>query len=172
MNRLRQSRWYSVLYWMLTTEEPEIREKLSDDHKLWIKDLLSSIAIATLTTILNHAQEIENNPRIRGSYKSHIQKELKTFRTPKTVQVPEPRRIGVGYRDKGSLRPSHKSGRDHGERVFWSEDLPLLFPEDFEPRYITAEEICSLGTNLEHLRLYLSSLKYNREAPALQFNSQ
>jgi len=152
---------------MLTTEDPEIREKLSDDHRLWIKDLLASIAIATFPNILHHAEEINSNPRIRGSYWNHIQKELRTYRTPKTVHIPEPRRIGVGYRDKGSLRPSHKRGRDHGEIVFWSEDLPLLFPEDFEPRFITAEEVCSLGTNLEHLRLFSSNLKYNREAPAL-----
>jgi hypothetical protein len=161
-----------MLYWILSSEDPEIREKLSDDHKLWIKDQLASIAIATLQTVLSEAEKISSNPRILGSYLPHIQKELRTYRTPKTVQIPEPRRIGVGYRDKGSLRPSHKRGRDHGEIVFWSEDLPVTFPEKFDPRYITAEEVCSLGTNLEHLRIWEQILTYNREAPTLLSASQ
>jgi hypothetical protein len=57
--------------------------------------------------------------------------------------LPEQRRIGVGYRDKGSLRPKHKPRPEAGV-AFWSEDLPLLEknkPE--EPRWITAEELYS-----------------------------
>jgi len=53
----------------------------------------------------------------------------------------EQRRIGVGYRDKGSLRQPHE---DHTAepRSWWSEDIaPALLSPPEEPRWITAEEV-------------------------------
>jgi len=172
MNRLRKSVWISVLYWLISTEDHEIRESLSDEHRLWIKDVLAAVSLDTLPYILKRAEDIERNPRIRGSFSEIIRKELRTYRTPKTVRIPEPRRIGVGYRDKGSLRPHHMRGRDHGEPVYWSEDLGTFFPSTLEPGYITAEEVCSLGIDLEHLRIWKQTLQYNREVPTLHFSSQ
>jgi len=171
MNRLRKSRWLGVLYFLVSSQDPEIREQISEDHRRWILDELAKVNIDTFATVFSIAESIEKNPRVRGSLEYYLERELRTYRTPKTVNVPEPRRIGVGYRDKGSLRPSHKRGRDHGVEVFWSEDVPILFPENFQPRFITAEEVSSLGTNLEHLRIWKQTLTYNREAPTLLSDS-
>lgn len=170
--KLRKSKWLAVLFYIVNSKDPEIRELISEEHRLWIFDELAKANIDTFATILSTADSMEKNPRIRGSYRVNIEQELRTYRTPKLVRVPELRRIGVGYRDKGSLRPSHKRGRDHGEIVFWSEDLPILYPENFEPRFITAEEVCNLGTNLEHIRIWKQILQYNREAPTLLSTSQ
>lgn len=52
----------------------------------------------------------------------------------------EQRRIGVGYRDKGSLRPSHE---DHKApvRAFWSEDIAqALLSSPDEAQWIAADE--------------------------------
>jgi hypothetical protein len=122
-----------------------------------------------LQKLLDLSSLIENSPRVRGSFEKEIQSELSKYRTPKTVHIPEPRRIGVGYRDKGSLRLQHE---EHGmspelDIVYWSEDVLVLMPEDFQPRFITAEEVQSLGTNLEHLRITSVFLEYNRGVSTL-----
>lgn len=56
----------------------------------------------------------------------------------------ETRRIGIGYRDKGSLRPVHKP-RPEGSISCWNEDILFLLPFDpeFEARMITLEEVRS-----------------------------
>jgi hypothetical protein len=62
---------------------------------------------------------------------------------PAKSVLPEQRRIGVGYRDKGSLRPTHRPA-PQPDRMWWSEDLqPALLEENIpeEPRWITAEEL-------------------------------
>lgn len=57
---------------------------------------------------------------------------------------PEIRRIGVGYRDKGALRPSHKPRPV--TRVIWSEDIPVgsrspWADSEDNPRWISADEL-------------------------------
>lgn len=61
----------------------------------------------------------------------------------KSTRLLESRRIGVGYRDKGALRPSHRP-REVSPRMFWSDDIGLFFryyTKEVEPRWITSEEL-------------------------------
>jgi len=63
----------------------------------------------------------------------------------------EQRRIGVGYRDKGSLRLPHES-RLVPPRMWWSSDIaPALWTVPQEPRWLTTEEVYSGPSYLRNL---------------------
>jgi len=67
--------------------------------------------------------------------------------------LPERRRIGIGYRDKGALRPLHQK-REMGEMAFWDQDIISLLPLDYkvEGKWITASEVrCLSGDNILEL---------------------
>lgn len=68
-------------------------------------------------------------------------------------RIPERRRIGIGYRDKGALRPLYQK-REFGSESFWDEDIraALPFSYDIQGKYLTAVEVKSLvGENLFEL---------------------
>lgn len=88
--------------------------------------------------------ELKSSPRSRAR---SLGERVQVFRTTPALEAKsaggEIRRIGVGYRDKGSLRPLHERGRNEGVAVLgWSEDLaPFLLFKVEEPRWITTEEV-------------------------------
>lgn len=64
----------------------------------------------------------------------------------------EQRRIGVGYRDKGSLRLPHES-RKVLPRMWWSQDIaPALWTVPLEPRWLTTGEVFSGPSYLRHIQ--------------------
>lgn len=116
--------------------EGQIRFVIKLQGKMKLEELLS-------------AQELYLRLRRSPRSKARSRKEQEEIlrRTPsleaKSI-LREKRRIGVGYRDKGALRPPHRP-RFEG-RIFWSEDIPgFSLPEkngeQENPRWISAEEL-------------------------------
>lgn len=88
----------------------------------------------------------------------------------------ERRRIGVGYRDKGALRPPHRNWVVE-ERSWWSEDVPGLSSQSFnggEPRWISAEELFGswrYGPEFEVTGRYLQAKAGNFDPLSLLWES-
>lgn len=77
----------------------------------------------------------------------------------------EQRRIGVGYRDKGSLRPPHQRRLVSG-RSWWSEDIaPALLSVPEEPRWISADEVFGEDRYSVIQELALRTLLINSKPP-------
>jgi len=109
---------------------------------------------------------------------------IETPAAPPKSNRPEIRRIGVGYRDRGALRPSHKPRPV--TRVIWSEDIPIgsrskwAESEEENPRWISAEELFEdehrYGPELRyHYRMFISTglgkegpIDLNRKAESLE----
>lgn len=152
-NRLKISRYAGLLLYLLSTEDPRIRESVSDLRKEWILNLLGRLSEDILLKAHSFYLKIETDPRVRNSLKKEIRRELHSFRAPPEVSRPEVRRIGVGYRDKGALRPLHLK-REVGEESFWFEDVSLwTFSLPNGQEFITAEEVLSSGTSPDTFEL-------------------
>jgi hypothetical protein len=144
---LRQSRYAGLLLFLLLTEDPYYKDRVSIQRIQWMQEFLTKLSIESLQQSYSFALRILHNPRIRNSLKKEIERELHSYRVRSRSESPEPRRIGVGYRDKGTLRPLHHK-REIGKDSFWQEDLILwnyLPPNDRE--FVTTEEVLSPGIN-------------------------
>jgi len=92
---------------------------------------------------------------------SRFMAQHKNTPVPRTHQarIPEKRRIGVGYRDKGSLRPLHESGRDMSEEAIWDEDIPyLLTSTQITGQWITRSEVIEYCHGLNYYQLSLTAV--------------
>lgn len=159
-NNLKKERFAGLLIYIMSSRELWILELLSSDHRLWIKDFLGKVPEDLLLKSYSFAVKIHSNKRVRNSLRNEIVKELQTFRPRITPSIPTPRRIGVGYRDKGALRPLHQK-RNVGAESFWWDDVKHLLPADVPPPengFITAEEVLSLGINPDHYLLVLQQV--------------
>lgn len=87
-------------------------------------------------------EKILSSPRSRARSQRNLMETLESTPSLDSKSVlPERRRIGVGYRDKGALRPSHRP-RAEFPLQWWSQDLePALLHVPEEPRWISAEEL-------------------------------
>lgn len=171
-NHLRKSKYAGLLFYLLLSNEIWIQESLSNDHRLWIKDFLGNIPEDIILKSYSFALKIYRNKRIRNSLTEEIVKELRSYRSPKVNRSPEPRRIGVGYRDKGALRPLHLR-RNVGEDCFWWDDIRHLLPGSSNPTgkdFITTEEVLSQGINPDHLLLVLQQLSVMASFETLSFS--
>lgn len=119
------------------------REKrLGEGQERYLLQLQAKVNLEELLSAVKLMQALAQSPRSAARAEQDLKAvQSRTPSLPAKSTLPEQRRIGVGYRDKGSLRPKHKPRPEAGV-AFWSEDLPLLeknTPE--EPRWITAEEL-------------------------------
>lgn len=117
-------------------------KRLPEDKERYLLKLQAKVNLDELQRAIHLMQALISSRRSAARAEQDLQAVLhRTPIVPAKSVLPEQRRIGVGYRDKGSLRPKHKPRPEAGI-AFWSEDLPLLeknTPE--EPRWITAEEL-------------------------------
>lgn len=152
-NRLRKSRYAALLLYLLSSEKIEIRELVSDSKKEWILNFLGSLSEDILLRAHSFYLRIETDPRVRNSLRKEIRRELASYRSPPKASKPEVRRIGVGYRDKGALRPLHLK-RNIGEESFWYEDVSLwTFSNPNGREFLTAEEVLSSGISPDTIML-------------------
>ena len=152
-NRLRKSRYAALLLYLLSTEESWIRESVSFQRKEWMLNLLANMSEDILLKAHTFYLRIETDPRIRNSLRREIRRELHSYRSPPRASKPEIRRIGVGYRDKGALRPLHLK-REVGEESFWYEDVALwTFSQPNGREFLTAEEVLSSGISPDSIML-------------------
>jgi len=142
INGLRESTKYGYLLYFLKEQGTW---PLSYGQILWIVYRSRRLDLSELLRAGTVAEELSKNEETRN--RAHRKLRELYFCVPSLdpKNIPEKRTIGIGYRDKGSLRPLHQQ-RTIGEEVFWDEDIAYLLPLDHEivGRWITAEEVSSL----------------------------
>lgn len=117
-------------------------KSLSEDQERFLLKLQAKVKFEELQSAILLLQKLLASPRAAARSKEDLELALrKCGRLPAKSSRPEVRRIGVGYRDKGSLRPKHKPPAVPG-LMWWSEDIdPALLHKPEEPCWITAEEL-------------------------------
>jgi hypothetical protein len=159
-NHLRKSRYVGLLFFLLLYEDPEIRLQISKDHKLWMMDFIGSTSEEIVLQSFSFAKVIRDSKRVRNSLQKEINRELRAHRSPKVTRQTPPRRIGVGYRDKGALRPLHQK-RNIGADALWWDDVKHLLPNSMSPPengWITTEEVLSSGINPDSYLMYFNQV--------------
>ena len=121
--RLKKSRYFGVLLYRNLTE------KLTDQQKGFIAYYQGKLQLEELLSAWKFTRILLSDPRARSRVRIH---EIRVPALYERAPAREKRRIGVGYRDKGTLRPLHKPG-PIGER-WWSEwMLNELSIFDYQP---------------------------------------
>jgi len=155
---MKQSSRYGILLYLLFSPDHE----LSNDQILWIVYRQRKLSEAELLKAGKLALSLIENEVHRQRLKKEIRETH--IRVPRITpsQIPEKRRIGIGYRDKGALRPLHQKFRDNSVSSYWDEDIMHLLPLDYETvgRWITADEVYSL-VGVDLLSLSLASIQQN-----------
>jgi hypothetical protein len=116
--------------------------RLSPGQHLFLMREQDQVRLEELHSAILLFEKLVASQRATARAKKDIEYTLN--RTPhldsKSVQR-EQRRIGVGYRDKGSLRPKHED-RLVLPRMWWSEDIaPALWTIPETPRWLTTDEV-------------------------------
>jgi hypothetical protein len=149
---MKQSTRYGILLFLLQSSESF---ELSEGQRLWIIYRARKLSEAELLKAGEFSEKLLSDEVLRKRTKHQINETHVRVPSLNPKQLPEKRRIGIGYRDKGALRPLHHQRRI-GEVVVWSEDIQYLLPLDqiVEGRWITADEVQSLiGVDLLNLSL-------------------
>lgn len=148
---MRKSTVYGVLLFLL--QHPDF--ELSEGQRLWIVYYARKLSEAELLKAGNTSLSLLSNELHRQRMKHEINRLHHSVPSLNPLNLPEKRRIGIGYRDKGALRPLHRP-RPEGERTFWDEDILYLLPLSYEVtgKWLTADEVSSLiGVDLLNLVL-------------------
>lgn len=100
------------------------RGDLSLNGKRRMHKLINNVSHLEVSASLSHQEKISKSPESFGALLRWSQRPL-SFRP---YRKSERRRIGVGYRDKGSLPPSHSRGRVFGEQglLYLGEEKEFL----------------------------------------------
>lgn len=117
-------------------------KQLSYEQELFVIRLQAKVKLEELTAAMELLTKLSLSRRSVARAKDDLEyAKAKCGRIPAKSITPEARRIGVGYRDKGALRPSHRP-RAESPDMFWSEDLsPDLSIQPEEPTWISSEEL-------------------------------
>lgn len=142
--RLKRSRYIGVLIYILQKRKSEFKGQVSINQAIWIQDEIAKQPSAVLDSASSFSRKILHSPRIRQSLEGEIRRILRIDRTPRARILVEKRRIGVGYRDKGALRPLHDP-KEEQVPVFHISDVEYLLPLDhnLKEEWLTADEVLS-----------------------------
>lgn len=139
---MRESTAYGILLFFLnnTFDWP-----LSTGQRLWIVYRARKLSLPELLRAGQYSDLLISDEAVKQRMFRRIREIYFAVPSLDPKQIPEKRTIGIGYRDKGSLRPLHQT-RTIGEEVFWDEDIAFLLPfgHEIEGKWITAEEVESL----------------------------
>jgi hypothetical protein len=150
--RMRKSRFLGILIYILQKRKTLLRGKVSVNQALWIQSMIANSSVDELHSASIFASSLHHSPRVRQSLQGEINRILRVDRTPPSYFLAEKRRIGVGYRDKGTLRPHH-STREETSVVFHLDDVEYLLPLDHNLNredWLTAEEVLSQLSNRDN----------------------
>lgn len=139
LHKVKRLKTSSFLGYLLFLQR---NKQLSEDQERFLLKLQGKVKFEELEAAILLLKKLLGSPRSAARSKEDLELALrKCGRLPAKSRTPEVRRIGVGYRDKGSLRPKHRPPAVPG-LCWWSEDLdPALLQKPEEPRWITAEEL-------------------------------
>lgn len=136
--RLKKSTFLGYLFFLQKSG------RLSEDQERYLLRLQSTVQEQELLAGIELLRALVASPRSAARAEQDLKNvQQRCPRIQAKSVLPERRRIGVGYRDKGSLRPTHRPSETPG-RMWWSEDLRPALLEKFipeEPRWLTAEEL-------------------------------
>lgn len=166
LSGMKQSSRYGILLFLLQSPEHE----LSEGQRLWIVYRSRKFSLAELLKAGKLSESLLTNEVQRKRMQKEISETHHRVPSLNPKQLPEKRRIGIGYRDKGALRPLHHR-RIIGERTFWDQDLLYLLPLDYEVKgkWLTADEVDSLvGVDLLNLVLLKIQEQYSVQVPSIQ----
>lgn len=147
--------------WILQEES-----RLSPGQLRFLRSLQGRLRVQELERAIELHKKLKSSPRALARSKLIRANVLRC--TPSwdesTFRAREARRIGVGYRDKGSLRQSHRP-RPLGSRAWWSEDIaPALLLRPEEPRWISTEELFGLERHSDMQELAFHAFIQNSSA--------
>jgi len=142
--RLKRSRYIGVLIYILQKRKTEFKGQVSINQAIWIQDEIAKQTSSVLDSASSFSRKILHSPRIRQSLEQEIRRILRVDRTPRAHIPLEKRRIGVGYRDKGALRPLHDP-KEEQVHVHHISDVEYLLPLDhnLKEEWLTADEVLS-----------------------------
>lgn len=112
-----------VIFWLKQKYEPQYDTL---HFTAQVANYQAKLKLQELDSALKLLRELESNVRARSRFLSQYRNEHPP--RLRETQLAEKRRIGVGYRDKGALRPHNTKGRDLGEPVTFSGDIQVLLP--------------------------------------------
>lgn len=117
--------------------------RLTEEQERFVIRLQSKVKLQELTAAIELLKKLSLSPRSAARAQSDLELALrKCGRISAKSITPEARRIGVGYRDKGALRPSHRPREESPDDLLWSQDLsPDLSIQPEEPTWISSEEL-------------------------------
>lgn len=150
---MRRSTRYGILLYLLSNSK---KFELSENQRLWIIYYSRKFSEAELLRASDVSERLNSDSLFFLRMKKEIQETHVRVPSLNPMTLKEKRRIGIGYRDKGALRPLHQK-RDLGEISLWDEDIKFLLPISYETKgsWITAKEVSSLiGVNLLSEVLY------------------
>jgi len=139
---LKKSTYYGILLYILS----ESREDLTSEQVAWIVYYSRKLNQEQLLRAGTFSSKLRTDEETLRRTQIEIKRIRSRIPSLRNFRPKEPRRIGTGYHDKGSLRPRHRP-RPEGERVFWSQDFRWMTPlteEEIEGKWITALEVRSL----------------------------
>lgn len=165
--RLKKSTYYGVLLFILDKH----RKDLGENQILWIIYFSRKLDESQLSRAIKIYRDLEQSESFFRRMSFDVERIRKNVPRLEPKKLPEARRIGTGYHDKGSLRPLHER-RNLGEYVVWDEDISYLLPLNYQIRgtWLTAEEVVEL-TGVDRLHLALNQVKVVGLQEVLQSNS-
>lgn len=150
--KLKKSTYYGILLYIMS----EYSQDISPEQRAWIVYYSRKLSIAELLRAATFQSKLATEEITLRRTQNEINRIRSRIPRLENLSLPEPNRIGIGYRDKGALRPLTKK-REIGEDSFWNEDVRTVFPSlpESEGKWITAEEVNSLtgDTIFELLKL-------------------
>lgn len=151
ISRLRTSTYLGML--LLLTEQG----KLSEDQRRYVRKLQASVKFSELEKAISLVSKLRESPRSLARARVELERLQRDCpRIDAKSNLPEPRRIGVGYRDKGSLRLPHED-HDVPSRSWWSQDIEfLLLDPPEEPQWIASEQL--IGMDQQNLEIQLQAI--------------
>lgn len=135
------------------------KHRLSEEQERFVIRLQSKASLQELAAAIELLTKLSKSERSAARAQSDLELAFERCgRIPAKSKSPEERRIGVGYKDKGALRPTHKP-REIAEDGWWSEDLaPALLVQPEEPRWISSEELFGMAQYSEIQELALRAV--------------
>lgn len=152
--RLKKSTYYGILLYILENH----RQDLSENQILWIIYFSRKLDESQLLRSVKISTDLIQNEEFCRRMSKDVERIRNNVPRLEPKKLPEVRRIGTGYHDKGSLRPLHER-RNFGESVIWDEDISYLLPLNYDVKgtWITAVEVCDL-IGIDLLRLVMNQL--------------
>jgi len=121
-NQLKLSQMIGLLLFLNRNNEISYQ---GEERLIWLQ---SKASIDALSAAVSFLRRLETEDKLKSDFR-HQLIESNRFPHSRRFRLSQTSRIGVGYRDKGTLLPNHKKGprESDSEGVVFIYDLPPVF---------------------------------------------